>query len=140
LIVVDHFLGTLVMSVATACIRSLVIDDNVDAARTLSRVMDMLGADSVVASNPLEAIDLATRFKPDIILLDLCMPGMDGFAVAKRLRELSLPPFLLAALTGRADAQSLCDPDDFQYFMVKPAEIEALRALVDAARELQRAR
>ena len=121
----------------TGTLRSLIVDDNLDAARSLSQLLAAMGAKSFVATDPGEAINLASRVLPHIVLLDLVMPRMDGFTVARRLRESELPPFLLAALTGRPDARSICDPHDFDLFVLKPAMPEQLKELLGTAKALR---
>jgi len=68
-------------------LRILVVDDNVDAARGLSLLLKLLGHEVTVAHDGSEAIDTARRRQPDFVLLDIGLPGMDGYEVASRLRQ-----------------------------------------------------
>ena len=82
--------------------RILVVDDNVDAAKSLARLLARLyGQEVRVAHDGPEALAVAEEFRPEVVLLDIGLPGMDGNEVARRLRE--RPEFdgtLLVALTG----------------------------------------
>jgi PAS domain S-box-containing protein len=81
--------------------RVLVVDDNADAARTLARLLESLGHSTAVAHDGEQAVRLATEFRPHIVLLDLGMPGMDGYEVARRLRALQRRRrFRIVAVTG----------------------------------------
>ncbi|MGI8979409.1 MAG: response regulator [Pirellulaceae bacterium] len=65
----------------------LVVDDNRDAAQTMAILLRYLGHDASVAFNGPDALQLASELKPDFVLLDIGMPGMNGYDVAQRLRE-----------------------------------------------------
>ena len=64
----------------------LVVDDNHDAATSLSMLVDLLGHEVRTAFDGVEALDLASQFNPDVVLLDLGMPRMDGYEACRRLR------------------------------------------------------
>ena len=86
---------------ATRTLRVLIVEDNLDAAEMLAVAVSHLGHVTKVAHDGASAITLATQFEPDVILLDIGLPVMDGFAVARALRE--LPEFNgvhIAAVTG----------------------------------------
>jgi len=81
--------------------RILIVDDNTDAAATLQVLLNSLGYDSRVASTGIEALDLAAELKPDVVLLDIGLPGIDGYEVARRLRDLvQHRPMRIVAVTG----------------------------------------
>jgi CheY-like chemotaxis protein len=65
----------------------LVVDDNRDAAISLSMLVEMLGHDVRTAHDGVEAVDMAGEFYPDLVLLDLGMPRMDGYEACRRMRE-----------------------------------------------------
>jgi len=67
-------------------LRVLVVDDNADAATALGMLLKSLGHDTRIANDGFQALDIAAEFHPDIVLLDIGMPGLDGYEVAKRLR------------------------------------------------------
>jgi CheY-like chemotaxis protein len=86
---------------AVAANRILVVDDNVDAASSLALLLSEEGHHVLTAHEGGTAIELAFQFNPDVILLDLGMPGMDGFETARRIRGLpGGESIFLAALTG----------------------------------------
>lgn len=68
-------------------LRILVVDDNLGGAEGLSQVLGLWGHETRLALSGPEAITCARSFRPQVVLLDLCLPGMDGFAVARVLRE-----------------------------------------------------
>jgi PAS domain S-box-containing protein len=109
--------------------RVLVVDDNVDAADTLGLLLQSLGHDTRVVYEGAVALDVVPDFKPDIVLLDLGMPGLDGYDVARRLRKLEREQhFQLVAVTGwgqDADkAQSKAA--GFDVHLVKPVDVKSL--------------
>jgi PAS domain S-box-containing protein len=114
--------------------RVLVVDDNHDAAHSLARVLSRLyGQEVQVAHDGPSALDAAPAFRPDLILLDIGMPGMDGNEVARRLR--AQPGFestLIVALTGWGQASDVerSRKAGFDRHLVKPANVEAIRALL----------
>jgi CheY-like chemotaxis protein len=113
--------------------RFLVVDDNRDAADSLAMLLRLQGAEVHVAYEGQAALDSARAARPDIVLLDLGMPGMDGFEIAARMRaDLELGDALLVALTGwgqpehrRATAEA-----GFDRHLVKPVDLGDLRALL----------
>ena len=114
----------------------LIIDDNVDAAETLALVMRLEGYTVLVAHNGPDGIAQACQHRPEVIVLDLGMPGMDGLAVARRLRVLpETAGCLLLALTGWGNANDLANTRaaGFDHHLVKPATYAAIAALIEKA-------
>ncbi len=118
----------------TPCRRILVVDDNVDAARSLAKLMSRAyGQEVRVAHDGPEALTIAEEFLPEVILLDIGLPGMDGNEVARRLRE--RPEFrraLFVALTGwgqESDVERSREAG-FDHYLVKPANPEAILELL----------
>jgi len=113
--------------------RILVVDDNRDAADSLGMVLGALGADVRIANDGPAALAAFARDAPEIVLLDLGMPGMDGYEVARHLRE-RFPggKTALIALTGwgQDDDRRRTQAAGFDHHLVKPAEIGALQALL----------
>ena len=70
-----------------ATLRLLLVDDSVDAATLLSMVLEADGYDVRVAHEAKHALEVAAHFKPEIVLLDLSLPGMDGFQLAQEMRR-----------------------------------------------------
>lgn len=119
---------------ATAACRLtvLVVDDNSDNADSLAEVLRMLGAHALVARDGVEALDVAQRHTPDLVLLDIGLPGMDGYETARRLRSQATAPIRLVALTGYGS------PEDhqrsraagFDAHHVKPISLETIEKLL----------
>jgi CheY-like chemotaxis protein len=106
--------------------RIVVTDDNRDGAETLAMVLRTAGHDVRVAHDGPSTVELATTFQPEIILLDIGMPGQDGYETARQLRQMAtLDGTLLVALTGYGQARDA----GFDEFLVKPAPPEVLMAL-----------
>src|SRR5947207_2285690 len=86
---------------AVQSLRVLVVEDNVDVARSQSLLLKALGHQAFVAADGQSALDLAEQLTPDVILLDIGIPGLDGWQVAGELRkrEYAKRP-LLVAVTG----------------------------------------
>jgi PAS domain S-box-containing protein len=113
--------------------RLLVVDDNRDAAASLGMLLQLQGHEVRVANDGQSALELATSFRPHLVFLDLGMPGMDGFEVARRLRQTpSLEKTTLVALTGwgqREDRRRTAEAG-FNHHLVKPPEFEAVEKLL----------
>ena len=113
--------------------RILVVDDNIDSAKTLAMLLKVLGAEVHVAHDGPAALAAIEKHRPDVILLDIGMPNMDGCEVAKRIRQ--QPEFnhvALIALTGwgQEDDRRRTREAGFDHHLIKPADITALQALL----------
>jgi signal transduction histidine kinase/ActR/RegA family two-component response regulator len=120
-------------SLATTGRRILVVDDNVDAAELLSMLLEGLGNTIRVANDPLEALALIDEFRPDVAVLDIGLPVMSGFELARRLRELPHTGGLrLIALSGygQESDQRRAAEAGFDAHLVKPIEIATLDAVI----------
>ena len=117
--------------------RVLVVDDNRDITEAISTIVRLLGHDVRVASDGASALALAEEFHPDLVLLDIGMPGMDGFEVARRLREAGETPVQLVAVTGWGDrlTRERSVAAGFDQHIVKPIGLAHLRALLARPRE-----
>ncbi len=128
---------------ALPCRRILVVDDNADAAHSLAKVLSRLyGQEVRVAHEGHEALEAAQSFRPEVVLLDIGMPGMDGYEVARRLRDLpECEGTLLVALTGWGQEQDRVRSQDagFDHHLVKPVDPEMLRGLLAEPSSLSRA-
>jgi two-component system, chemotaxis family, CheB/CheR fusion protein len=112
--------------------RVLVTDDNVDGAETLAVVLRLAGHDVRVANSGADTLEIAAVFRPEVIFLDVGMPGMDGYETAVRLRRIAgLERTLLVALTGygRPSDRQRAQEVGFDEFLVKPAIPEDVSAL-----------
>jgi CheY-like chemotaxis protein len=119
--------------------RALVVDDNQDAATSLGILLQLLGVDVQTAPDGKTAIELIQSYHPDVVFVDLGMPGMDGFEVARRVRQ--RPEFegmTLIALTGWGQSEDFKRTTEagFDHHLVKPANLTALQSVLNAdARE-----
>lgn len=117
--------------------RVLVVDDNVDAATSLAMVLESIGLPHRVAHDGNSALREAAEFAPQVVLLDIGMPGMDGYEVARRLRDQpGTRDALLVAVTGWSQAQDRrrSRAAGFDHHFAKPVDIDALTALLDRTR------
>lgn len=113
--------------------RVLVVDDCPDLARTLEELLELLGHHAASASDGQRALQTAEAFRPDVVLLDLGMPGMDGFEVARRLRAAPTSrDAALVALTGWSDAAAQARAADvrFDHHLPKPTRLATLAGLL----------
>jgi signal transduction histidine kinase len=121
-----------------AALRILVVDDNVDAAVTLSMLLEANGHQVQVEHDPLEALDNTLGTPPQVCLLDIGLPGIDGLELARRLRARpGTAHALLIAVTGYgqdSDRQQILEAG-FDHHLVKPIDIARLYALLDGARQ-----
>jgi PAS domain S-box-containing protein len=109
-------------------IRALVVDDNQDAASMLTEAMRSLGYDTRVAFDGLSALDLATRFEPHVILLDLGLPVMDGYELADRLRGADVSALFIAVTGyGQEADRSRSRAAGFVGHFVKPVDLDELK-------------
>lgn len=113
--------------------RILVVDDNVDFAETLRRFLSFKGYEVRSVHSGESALRVAAEFDPAVILLDLGMPGIDGFQVAARLRD---KPIVLVALTGYGQPEDRRRTAEagFAHHLLKPADLDELVALLDGLR------
>jgi PAS domain S-box-containing protein len=114
--------------------RVLIIEDNRDAADTLSDALQALGHTALVANGGVEGLTLARESKPDIVLCDLGLPGMDGFAVARALRaEDATRDLVLVALTGygREEDRARARAAGFDAHLAKPVGLDDIERLID---------
>jgi CheY-like chemotaxis protein len=114
--------------------RVLVVDDNVDAAVSLGMLLKLGGQDVRVAYDGPSALRQAMEFRPQLVLLDIGMPGMDGYEVCRRIRrESSLEKIKVVALTGwgQDEDRRRSHEAGFDHHIVKPVEPGALQRLLD---------
>jgi PAS domain S-box-containing protein len=111
-------------------LRILIVDDNFDAATTLNMLMTSLGYETCVVGNGLEALQSVRAFKPNVVLLDIGLPGIDGYEVARRLRAMTPHQAIkIVAVTGwgqEADKQK-SRAAGIDVHLVKPVDAAELR-------------
>lgn len=116
----------------TAC-RILVVDDNRDSAESLTMLLNLTGYETHTAYDGLEAVEAAAAFRPDVILLDIGLPKLNGFEAARKIREQQSDKSLaLVALTGwgQEEDRRRSEEAGFNAHMVKPVDYAALTKLL----------
>jgi CheY-like chemotaxis protein len=117
--------------------RVLLVEDNVDGARSLAEVLSLSGHDVHVATDGPSGLDAARRLLPDAVVLDLGLPGLDGYEVARLLRsDPSLSGTLLIALSGWAgrDDRARSAEAGIDHHLVKPVPASRLSELIGTAK------
>ena len=113
--------------------RVLIVDDNEDSANSLAMVLKLSGHETDSVYTATDALARAAAFKPDVVLLDIGLPGMDGYELAQKIRELpGLRNIRLVAVTGygRTDDRLRARDAGFDDHLTKPVELAVLdRAL-----------
>ena len=120
---------------AVAQHRVLLVDDNPDSSEPLSLLLQTKGFETRISTDGEHALSAADEFLPDCVVLDLGLPGIDGYEVAKQLRS---RPYggdvVLVALTGWGgkDVRTRAADAGFDYHLVKPVNWEELERIVDS--------
>src|SRR5690606_26447476 len=113
--------------------RVLIVDDNRDSADTLGLLLGLNGHETHAVYDGVAAVEAAERIDPDVVVLDIGLPGLSGYDVARRIREQSGPTRpLLVALTGwgQDEDRRRSEEAGFDAHLVKPLDEAALRALM----------
>jgi PAS domain S-box-containing protein len=113
--------------------RILVVDDNADAADLVGMLLSASGHQVRIAHDPVKALEIAASFDPEIALLDIGLPVMDGYELAMRLRERTMPGCRLIALTGYGQGADRLRSAEagFDSHLVKPIDAERLLQVVN---------
>jgi CheY-like chemotaxis protein len=114
--------------------RILIVDDNRDAATSLGMLLELSGNQTELAFDGQSALDTAARFRPDIVLLDIGLPGINGYDVARRMRsEAWGKQVTLVAVTGwgQAEDRESSRAAGFDAHLVKPVDHAALMQLLE---------
>ena len=106
----------------------LLVEDNPDLRASLRAILELKGYNVVEAADGREGVEKALRRRPDIALVDLLLPGLNGYEVACRLREEFGEKIRLAACSAfsHPEARQRADASGFETFMVKPVDPEIL--------------
>ena len=110
--------------------RILVVDDNLDGVETLSRLLRLMGNEVRTAHDGQEALEAAEAFRPDVAVLDIGLPTLDGYEAARRLREQPWGrDMILVALTGwgQDEDRRRSQAAGFDHHLVMPVTAPALR-------------
>jgi signal transduction histidine kinase len=114
--------------------RILVVDDNVDLSRALTTLLSRFGYEAQAVNDGQTAIEAARALRPEVVLLDLGLPGIDGYEVARRLRrEEGVQDATIIAITGygQEDGGRYSREEGFNHHLIKPVQIEALVELLE---------
>ena len=114
--------------------RVLVVDDNADAAESLAMLLEVNGDSVRVAYDGEEALEAEGDFRPDVVLLDIGMPKLSGYDVAKRIREVRGAQVLIVAITGwgQEEDRRRAREAGFDHHFTKPVDYQALLAVINA--------
>jgi CheY-like chemotaxis protein len=118
---------------APAALKILVIEDCVDMAESLCMVLELLGYQARATYTGPDGVHEAAAWRPDVVLSDIGLPGLDGFEVARRLRKLpGLSDVLLVAVTayGSEEDRRRGREAGFDHYLVKPVEVRDLRRVL----------
>jgi PAS domain S-box-containing protein len=122
---------------AAGQVRVLVVDDNTDAAETLADLLQWKGYEVRTAADASAAMEVALGFRPEVYILDIGLPDIDGYELARRLRaEASLPAATFIALTGYGQARDRerSRAAGFDHHLVKPVDPQALQRVLGGSK------
>ena len=114
--------------------RVMVVDDNVDVAESMAELLALKGHEARAVTEPRAALEMAPAFAPEVVLLDIGLPGIDGFEVARMLRKLPCTRHsLLVAVTGygQVEDRKASSAAGFDYHLVKPVSLRQIEELID---------
>ena len=131
------------MLTAEKTFRVLIVDDNRDGADALGLLAEAFGNQVHVTYGGIQALDVATAFRPDVMLIDLAMPDMDGCVLGKRFRQ--IPTFAktkIVAITGHADEghRNLAKKAGFDAVLAKPVALDEIKAVLANVVDIQTGR
>ena len=113
--------------------RILVVEDNPDSAETMQLILKISGYEARTAFDGISALEVAREFRPEVVFLDIGLPGKDGYQVARELRDLpQMQSALLVALTGHGfeEDRKRAAEAGFDLFHVKPVAPDTLQMLL----------
>jgi signal transduction histidine kinase len=131
----DSYNGLAIDVAPSALRRILVVDDNVDAADSLGELLEMLGNEVRTAHDGEAGVAVAEQFRPDVMLMDIGMPKLNGYEAARRIRQHAWGQgILLVALTGwgQEDERKKSADAGFDHHLVKPVRLDDLTQLISA--------
>jgi CheY-like chemotaxis protein len=114
----------------------LIVEDNIDSGDTLSSLLRLDGHDVLLVRSGIAALETGPAFRPEVVLCDIGLPGIDGYEVAMRLR--ALPHFegvTMCALTGFMPSEADRDRPQragFNHYFVKPIQLDKLLSVLEA--------
>ena len=116
-----------------AALRVLIVDDNAPGAQTTGWMVEMMGFDYRLAHTPEAAMGEAAAYAPDVVVLDIGLPGMNGFdlcVMMKNLPELARTVFIAQTGWAQEEYRHRAAVAGFDHFLVKPVALETLEALL----------
>jgi CheY-like chemotaxis protein len=130
--------GPIVAAPAAAAIKSaplriMIVDDNEDSANSLASLLQLDGHETETAYAPQTALERIPQFAPSLVLLDIGLPGMDGYEVARRLRvrpELASVRLIAVTGYGQAEDQQRARAAGFDDHLIKPVDLMRLRTII----------
>jgi signal transduction histidine kinase len=125
--------GPTAVTPAVRALRVLVVDDLPDVAETMAELLELMGHYVLTAIDGGGAVELALRERPDLVLLDIGLPGLNGFEACRSMREGGLTGTVVVAVSGHGNPEDrrLSQVAVFDEHLVKPVDLALLRALVD---------
>jgi CheY-like chemotaxis protein len=124
-----------------AKLRVHLVDDNKDAVDSLAQWMSLFGYETCVSYTGPQALEVAETFEPDVMLIDIVLPGMDGYQLAASLRDKeAFQRALFIAVTGLSDQeyQGRCKEAKFNLHFAKPVDLDILQAVLAALAKKKR--
>jgi CheY-like chemotaxis protein len=131
----ESFMGVEAAPTLSICRRVLVVDDNVDSAQSLALALTLEGYDAKLAYDGPGAVELAVAFQPQVALLDIGLPGMNGYELARQLRQRAGGrEMALIALTGYGQAEDRRKSREagFDHHLTKPVNYDLLVSLINS--------
>lgn len=115
-------------------LRILVVEDNEDARELMQALIEKMGHQVETAADGAAALEVARVMRPQLVLLDIGLPQMDGYSVARKLREEHGTDMVLAALTGYGQDRDRRQSEEagINHHLVKPVSLDAVRAIISA--------
>ena len=120
-----------------ASLKVLVVEDNIDGAETLAAILRAMGHDTRIAFNGYAGLVIADEFRPDVVLLDIGLPGLDGYDVARTLRERRKDGLVIIAVSGygHQSARERARETGIDHFLVKPVDLKSLTKFLAAIQQ-----
>ncbi|MDV6332266.1 response regulator [Asticcacaulis sp. 201] len=117
----------------TETMRIMIVEDNEALAQTTGWLVEMIGYDYKLAANAKQAIDTYAEYKPDVFMIDIGLPGMNGYDLCRELKsrpDLKNAVFIAQTGWGESEHRRMTAEAGFDHHMVKPLYLEALETLL----------
>jgi len=112
--------------------RILIVDDNKDLATSLARLLRILGHEVEVVFDGRKGIEIARSYRPDVVLLDIGLPNLDGYQVARTLREEGFRDTIIIAVSGygQEEDRKRSREAGMDHHLTKPVDVKTISALI----------